>query len=128
MFTDYRPAVEVPTLIQCFDDGYAVPFLVKLFKAYPAQYLEDFAVPYLEGYGDKQPQILAVFERFPENKRILGAIRRSFELRHEGHFGMMQDQIVTACERLTGLAYAGDDKPFLAWFEEQGALEPPSSR
>ena len=119
MFTEDRPEAEVPIVLYQLDEGYAQTYLIKLFKAYPPKLVEEFTIPFREGYGDKQRELLRIFIHFTDNSAILKALRYGLERRKEAHFSSFEFELIGAWQKMTNIPYHGSIEPFITWYEDQ---------
>ncbi len=117
MFTKMRPSINIPLIIYQLDEAYAIAYFVKLFRAYPSSIIEEFTVPFREGYGDKHRELLQIFIRFKENKKILSALKYALEHRNEDHFAEMEFAIIGAWQKMTKIRYEGTIRPYIEWYK-----------
>ena len=119
MFTKERPTFEIPVVIHQMEQGYSLSYLVKLFKSYPEKWVEEFTVPFKEGYGDQHAKLLTIFSHFPDNPTCLEALAHALENRSTGHFSDLRAKIIKTWQKMTGIEFKGDISPYLAWYEDK---------
>ena len=119
LFSDYLPVLETQTLMFLMDNEFPREFLVKVFTKYPSIHLENFTVPFTKGYGNQFSTLLYLFEKFHSNAVILEALKTALINRHKKHFVFHQGAILNTWQRITSLAYGGDDKVFIDWYDSR---------
>ncbi len=117
MFTDARPSFEIPVVIYQLEQGYAISYLIRLFRTYPAKWVEEFTVPFREGYGDQHEKLLRIFEHFPQNRKVLAALHFALNNRQKGHFSDIRAKIIGTWQTITGIEYKGSIEPYNAWYK-----------
>jgi hypothetical protein len=118
-FSDFRPEmVETPVIISLIDNNYPFDFILSVFKHYPLSLIEEFTVPFKEGYGDKFEVLLALFARFPESRKCMQSLAYALINRSRRHFAFFQGDIIKTWEELTGLEWQGVETPFIEWYKE----------
>lgn len=119
MFTKERPKFEIPVVIHQMEQGYSVAYLVKLFQSYPEKWVEEFTIPFKEGYGDQHAKLLTIFSHFADNPTCLAALAHALKNRSTGHFSDLRAKIIKTWQEITGIEFKGDISPYLAWYEEK---------
>lgn len=118
VFSNHLPSIDASTLMYCIDRDFPEAFLVKVFSRYPQTYLEKFIVPFKEGYGSHFLTLLKIFEKFPQNKKILSALNYALVNKEKGHFNFHQGEIIHSWSRITKIVYRGNDSVYLDWYNQ----------
>jgi len=117
--TKIRPEPEIPVLMTLIDEHYPIEFLIKTFKQYPPDLIETFAEPFEKGYGNKFDTLVKLFSHFPKNRIILKALYQGLIHRNEGHFQMIEGQLIKTWAKITKIPWSGSDQPYKDWYASQ---------
>lgn len=118
-FSGFRPPQpEISLLIYLIDQHYPFGFILSVFKHYPLGLIEEFTVPFKEGYGDEFATLTKLFVQFPESRSCMQALAYALLNRTKGHFVLCQSDIIHAWEQLTGIEWQGSETPFIEWYKE----------
>jgi hypothetical protein len=116
VFTKTKPEPEIPVLMTLIDEHYPIDFLVKTFKGYTADSIETFAEPFQKGYGKEFKTLLTLFSHFPKNRIIMKALYQGLIHRNDGHFQLIEGQLIQVWAKLTKTPWKGSDQPYRDWY------------